>query len=71
MTDLQRLADAMHSIRCHWNHTDMCGYDYESWEKPGSTRERWLKRAQGVIDRGIPVKVATEVVEAIKNISNI
>lgn len=42
---LQKLADAIHGIECHWNHTDGCSWHYESWEKPGYAREQYLKKA--------------------------
>lgn len=42
---LQKLAEAIHDIECHWNHTDGCSWLYESWEKPGHARELYLKKA--------------------------
>lgn len=47
MTELQRLATALHDLMCHFNHIDVCGWGYESWEKGRLlTRGRWLERAE-------------------------
>lgn len=41
------LADILHELICHWNHTDGCSWFYESWDtlRPGSTRHEWLQKA--------------------------
>lgn len=33
LTESQRLAEFLHDIMCHWNHTDGCGWYYYSWTK--------------------------------------
>jgi hypothetical protein len=43
------LAELLHNITCSANHTDGCGWLYESWEKPGSARLRYQERAQLLI----------------------
>ncbi len=42
------LADILHELICHWNHTDGCGWFYEDWAalRPGSTRAGWLDKAR-------------------------
>jgi cell division septum initiation protein DivIVA len=39
------VADFMHEKMCHHNHVDGCGWDYESWDRPGSTRQSWMDKA--------------------------
>ncbi len=51
MTEAQELAEALHAHLCSANHTDQCGWTYDTWEnqKPHSDRPRWLKRAQALM----------------------
>lgn len=64
MTQSQELAGLIHKKRCHWNHMDQCGWDYESWDKPGSTRDRYLGLANTVLDE-IPFRTAKRMLELI------
>lgn len=41
----QRIAELLHSSLCTANHIDQCGWGYENWERPGSTRRRYLNKA--------------------------
>ena len=66
MTKLQTLADVLHSLRCHWNHTDGCSYLYESWDNIRSTRQSWLDKAQAMVDNGINVDIGILVLKAAK-----
>lgn len=43
---LEGLADWLHKKLCHNNHADGCGYFYENWNNPGTTRKEWRKRAE-------------------------
>ena len=36
-TQLRQLADVIHYAKCHYNHTDGCGYGYRDWDRP----EQW------------------------------
>ena len=57
----KQLAEALHKKLCRWNHTDGCGWFYESWEKPGFSRNDWLNKAREVLkvtDSETALKVA-------------
>lgn len=51
LTPEQKLAVVMHEVMCHHNHTDGCGWYYETknrqhrWEGKGGAHDRWLGRA--------------------------
>ena len=45
-----RLADHIHSKMCRHNHTDACGWFYESWDNIGSSRMSYLKRANKILE---------------------
>jgi len=48
----KKVADLIHTVTCHSNHVDMCGWEYEnseSYKKPGTTRNRYYVRAQKLI----------------------
>jgi len=49
LPDDQRLAEALHEKQCHWAHEDQCGWFYESWEKPGYSRNEYLEKAQKML----------------------
>ena len=59
------IADFIHESECHWNHTNGCGYYYESWECPGISKMPYLERAEKFIEyiqaNGVPLKVALEI----------
>jgi hypothetical protein len=46
----KRLAELIHDKVCHWNHTDGCDWDYETWGGVNSTtRERYLEKARNIL----------------------
>ena len=45
------LAEMIHSKMCRWNHVDGCSWDYESWEKIGDSRQRYLDKATHVLSK--------------------
>jgi hypothetical protein len=45
----QKVAELMHSLHCHANHTDGCSWTYESWGKPGHAHNDALKKANELI----------------------
>lgn len=49
MPNNHRLAEAIHSKQCHWNHEDGCGWFYENWSKPGHAREKYLGKADAML----------------------
>lgn len=56
------VATELHKTLCTWNHTDGCGWEYESWERPGQTRQEWLNKAHAFIalaaKEGVPLPKA-------------
>lgn len=38
LTPTQRLAGRLHSLLCHWNHTDGCSWEYE---KDSNNIDKW------------------------------
>ena len=50
LTPVQRVADMLHDYECRSNHTDQCGYGYDSWDNPGQTRQGYLHRARTFYD---------------------
>lgn len=76
--DPMKLADVLHEIDCHWNHTDGCGWYYESWEGVAAgkwrngTKEGYLEKAKKVLavvnDYGIKVEDAISLFADVKKI---
>lgn len=62
MSDNQILAEALHSAQCHWNHTDGCGWYYESWENPGYSKKEYLEKANNMLSE-IPFEQAMRIVK--------
>lgn len=60
----QRLAEAMHSKMCHSNHTDMCGWHYESWINPGYAKTEYMKKAQAIL-KIVDIQTALEIVNCL------
>ena len=50
----KRLAEALHSLQCNWNHTDGCGWFYETdWKDvwaQNSSHARYLEKARKVMN---------------------
>lgn len=44
-----RLAEAIHSKQCRWNHEDGCGWFYENWENPGRSRQPYVEKANAML----------------------
>lgn len=63
------LAELLHSKKCHWNHTDGCGWEYESWERPGHARNEYLAQAEKLLNAAttekIPVKTLIKVINMV------
>jgi hypothetical protein len=47
------IAEELHRIKCRDNHIDGCGWDYESWENPGYDRNRYLEKAQELMNKDV------------------
>ena len=45
----QRVAEKLHAKLCRANHTDMCGWGYESWDGKGYAHNRYLQAAQDLL----------------------
>jgi len=63
--DIQSLADLIHNKVCVVNHTDGCGYFYESWENPGYARNYYYDRAQEMLGK-VPLRWAKSVLNALR-----
>ena len=63
LAEVLRLATMLHDMTCRFNHTDMCGWDYEDWKYVGSktpTRDRYIKKVvalNAVADPEVWIKV--------------
>lgn len=44
-----KLADILHTKMCRQNHTDGCGWFYESWERIGSSRKSYIEKAKNIL----------------------
>lgn len=64
MPDEQRLAEALHKKLCHLNHTDCCGWDYESWNNIGFSRNIYLQKAKTVLTI-TDIETALKICEAL------
>ena len=52
LTQAQQLAEELHSIRCHKDHTEGCTWHYENWETstaPSNVRERYRQAAEQML----------------------
>lgn len=66
---LFKLADVLHDVLCHANHTDGCGWYYEGEEhylKEGSTRNSYYKRAVVFMDCLKKINALASEADAIK-----
>ena len=44
------VAEELHRIQCHHNHTDACGWFYEDWnDKIGYSRKSYLEKAKKLL----------------------
>ena len=46
-----KLAELIHTYSCTSNHIDQCGWDYESWDKIGNTRQRYLNKSKEILKK--------------------
>lgn len=49
MSNDKKLAEILHEKQCHWNHTDGCGWFYESWSNIGASRQPYLDKARAIL----------------------
>lgn len=57
-----KLAEALHSRLCRWNHEDACSWHYCTWEKPDQTRKDYLDKARNIL-RIIPYENAMTIIK--------
>lgn len=70
----ERLADSLHSMLCNWNHTDGCGWYYETKNKHadwnGYHHKHWLGKARKLMSRckehGISTSEALAIYKMVK-----
>ena len=63
LTDAQKLANILHKKKCKHNHTDGCGWYYESWENPGFCRKEWLGKAEKLLETGNTMEQIIRIVD--------
>ena len=72
MTAEQEIADELHSIFCHSDHTDQCDWYYDDWTfKRGQNgiRARYIKSAIGILRVVVgDIEKARDIVKALKRI---
>lgn len=60
-----KLADVIHSKLCHYNHTDGCGWHYESWKNIGSARQGYIDQAKSIL-KVVDIDTAKKVISLLK-----
>lgn len=45
----KKLAELLHKKLCHGNHTDYCGWEYESWDNIGYSKQNYLDQAKKIL----------------------
>ena len=50
--DEKIVAESIHSLVCHRDHTEDCPWFYESWEEPGYARTKYLGKARLLLKGG-------------------
>ena len=48
--EYKALVTAFHEMDCHQNHTDGCGWGYESWDKIMYAYKRYIRKTDVLID---------------------
>lgn len=64
LPEVNRLADLIHKKICRSNHTDACGWEYESWSKIGATRLSYVKKAEAIL-KNVDYQLAVFTIENI------
>lgn len=58
--EIQKVAELLHRVKCNLNHIDGCGWEYESWLKPGFAHKRWAEEAERLL-HNVPYGAAESV----------
>ena len=66
LTVEQELAETFHLTLCGWNHTDGCGWFYESWNDPGYSRNKYLDIVHQIIKICNSRLTKEEIIEIVK-----
>lgn len=63
----RELATFIHERTCTSNHTDQCGWGYESWDDPSMnwTRMEYYKKAEAMLNE-IPLEVCKKVITLLR-----
>jgi hypothetical protein len=65
-----KLADVIHEEMCTHNHTDGCGWHYESWEEglkgKGWSKTQYIKKARKML-KIVDYATAVKVVKALRD----
>lgn len=62
LSEDKKLAEFIHQQTSRFNHTDGCGWFYESWRQPSGTRAGYLKKAQNIL-QFTTYKIACNVIK--------
>ena len=64
---IQELAEQLHSMECHANHTDACSWHYGSWENPSYAHTKYYKKAEqlraNVQAENVPISVFVSILK--------
>lgn len=64
LSDDKRLAEHLHEKVCNTNHTDGCGWHYESWSNMGFSRNYYLEKAINIL-KVTDIKTASNVINCL------
>jgi len=66
LPDAYKLADAIHSHTCRFNHIDQCGYEYQSWdtERGIAARSSYVQKANQML-RVTTLEVALKIISCL------
>ena len=65
LTVKEKIAEELHSLLCHENHTDGCSWSYENWAEPGYAKTKYLMKAEKVLAI-TDSKTIVQIVDALK-----
>lgn len=65
LTKAQQRVTYLHPTQYHWSHRNGCGWEYESWTKPGYAQDCYRKQAESILAK-LPLAVVTEGLEPVK-----
>ena len=61
----EQVAEILHNKLCRSSHEDQCGFYWESWLKPGSTRKYYLDKADHILKISTDLDVVKQIINAL------